>query len=134
MVKKLTIWSNRLIGLNFGPSCRSNFFLWNNSSRAKIEVKMDEISLKHQNLNSNSLFSDQICCFWTNFTQKSVPSGQELKQSDWTSLKYQVLSTSHKKGLMISTTDWKGINILRKTSHNFLHFITSPPNVISWWL
>ena len=45
-------------------------------------------------------FLDQFCA-------KIVPIGAELEQSSWTILKHEVLTTSHKKGSMISATDWK---------------------------
>ena len=55
MVKKLTFLSNRHIKLNFRPSYRAYFYLWNDSLWVKIEVKMDEISPKYQN--SNKIFT-----------------------------------------------------------------------------
>ena len=51
MVEKLTFLSDCWIILNFGPSWREYFSLQNDSLQAKIEVKSNEISQKHQNPN-----------------------------------------------------------------------------------
>jgi len=45
--KKLTFWSNRWIVLNFGPSCRAYFSLWNDSSRANVTPQTQKGS-KHE--------------------------------------------------------------------------------------
>ena len=52
-------------------------------------------------------FQVKKSCFWAVFAQKTVPIEQQLEQSAWTRLKYDVLTTSHKKGLTITTMEWE---------------------------
>ena len=105
-IKKLTFSSSHSTGLNFGPSCKSHFSLWNDSSRAKIRVKWDEISIKFKNpYYMFDYFQIKKSWFWAVFTQKTIPTEQQLGWSIYIRLKYNVLTTSHKKSLMISAMD-----------------------------
>ena len=78
-IKKLTFSSSHSTGLNFGPSCKSYFSLWNDSSRTKIRVKSDEISIKFKNpYYMFDYFQIKKSWFWAVFTQKIVPTEQQL--------------------------------------------------------
>ena len=91
MVKKLTFLSNRHIKLNFRPSYRAYFYLWNDSLWVKIEVKMDEISPKYQNSNKSSLFSKTNMQFLGHFCA--------INCIDWAGTEVILLNHLKEKGL-----------------------------------
>ena len=80
MVKKLTNRFGHPIELNFGPSRRPYFSLQNDSSRAKMRVKMDEIPTKYQNPNLKfHFFQVKHVVLGPTLHKKTVSIGQELE-------------------------------------------------------
>ena len=73
----------------------------------------------------------QVERFWVVFGQKTVPILSQLEQSALTRLNYDMSSTSHKKGSVISAMDWEKLNFSKIVLLNFLYYVTSLLDAIS---